>query len=59
VLIVPVAHNSGYFWPRRGWLKKPGTIRVVIGTPIVAQGRDPREVNLEAQAFIEAHSGPT
>lgn len=59
VLVVPVAHNSGYFWPRRGWLKKPGTIRVVIGTPIVAQGRDPREVNLEAQAFIEAHSGPT
>ncbi|HEV7631907.1 MAG TPA: lysophospholipid acyltransferase family protein [Steroidobacteraceae bacterium] len=57
-LIVPVAHNSGYYWPRRGWLKKPGTIRVVIGKPIVAQGRDPREINEEAQRFIEAHSGP-
>jgi len=57
-LVVPVAHNSGYFWPRRGWLKKPGTIRVVIGKPIVAAGRDPREVNAEAQAFIEANSGP-
>ena len=22
--IVPVAHNAGYFWPRRGWVKKPG-----------------------------------
>ena len=21
-LIVPVAHNAGYFWPRRGVLKK-------------------------------------
>jgi 1-acyl-sn-glycerol-3-phosphate acyltransferase len=58
-LIVPVAHNSGYFWPRRGWLKKPGVIRVVIGEPISAQGRDPREVNAQAQAFIEANSGPT
>jgi len=57
-LVVPVAHNSGYFWPRRGWLKRPGTIRVVIGKPIAAAGRDPREVNAEAQAFIEANSGP-
>lgn len=58
VRVVPVAHDSGYFWPRRGWLKKPGTIRVVIGPPIEAAGRDPREINAEAQAFIEAHSGP-
>jgi len=57
-LVVPVAHNAGYFWPRRGLMKKPGTIRVVIGKPIVAAGRDPREVNAEAQAFIEANSGP-
>jgi 1-acyl-sn-glycerol-3-phosphate acyltransferase len=56
-LIVPVAHNAGYFWPRRGLLKKPGTIRVVIGKPIVTKGRDPREINEEAQRFIEANSG--
>jgi len=56
--IVPVAHNAGYFWPRRGLLKKPGTIRVVIGAPIDTRGRDPREINEEAQRFIEAHSGP-
>jgi 1-acyl-sn-glycerol-3-phosphate acyltransferase len=57
-LIVPVAHNSGYFWPRRGLMKRPGTIRVVIGPPIQTAARDPREVNEEAQRFIEAHSGP-
>lgn len=56
--IVPVAHNAGYFWPRRGLLKKPGTIRVVIGAPITTRGRDAREINEEAQRFIEAHSGP-
>jgi 1-acyl-sn-glycerol-3-phosphate acyltransferase len=56
--VLPVAHNAGYFWPRRGLLKKAGTIRVVIGPPIEARGRDPREINEEAQRFIEAHSGP-
>jgi 1-acyl-sn-glycerol-3-phosphate acyltransferase len=53
VKIVPVAHNAGDFWPRRGLLKKPGTIRVVIGPPIEATGRDPRELNNEVQAWIE------
>jgi 1-acyl-sn-glycerol-3-phosphate acyltransferase len=55
-LIVPVAHDSGYYWPRRGLLKKPGTIRVIIGAPISAAGRNPRDVNAEAQSWIEAHS---
>lgn len=54
--IVPVAHNAGYFWPRRGLLKRAGTVRVRIGKPIVAAGREPREVNAEAQAWIEANS---
>ncbi len=57
-LVVPVAHNAGYFWPRRGLLKKPGVIRVVIGPPITTQGRDARAINEEAQRFIDANSGP-
>jgi 1-acyl-sn-glycerol-3-phosphate acyltransferase len=56
--VIPVAHNAGYYWPRRGLLKKPGTIRVVIGPPIATHGRDPREINEEAQRFIEAHQRP-
>lgn len=28
--VVPIAHNAGYFWPRRGFLKKPGVIIVEI-----------------------------
>ncbi len=51
--VVPVAHNAGYFWPRRGWLKKPGTIRVVIGPPIDTNGVEPRVVNERAQQWIE------
>jgi 1-acyl-sn-glycerol-3-phosphate acyltransferase len=56
--IVPVAHNAGHFWPRRGLLKKRGTIRVIIGPPIDPVGRDAREVNEEVQTWIEAHSNP-
>jgi 1-acyl-sn-glycerol-3-phosphate acyltransferase len=52
--IAPVAHNAGDFWPRRGLLKKPGTIRVVIGPAIETAGRDPRELNAEVQDWIEA-----
>jgi 1-acyl-sn-glycerol-3-phosphate acyltransferase len=44
-LLVPVAHDAGRYWPRRGLVKEPGTIRVVIGPPIDAAGRTPREVN--------------
>jgi 1-acyl-sn-glycerol-3-phosphate acyltransferase len=57
--IVPVAHNAGYFWPRRGLHKKRGVIRVIIGPPIDPVGRDTREVNEEVQTWIEAHSKPS
>jgi 1-acyl-sn-glycerol-3-phosphate acyltransferase len=52
--VVPVAHDAGYFWPRRGWLKRPGTIRVVIGPPIATTGMEPRLVNERTQAWIES-----
>ena len=53
-LIVPVAHNAGLYWPRRGLRKKPGTVRVVIGSPVTAAGREVREINEEIQAWMEA-----
>ena len=51
--VVPVAHDAGYYWPRRGLIKKPGTVRVIVGPPIDTAGREPREINEEAQAWIE------
>ena len=56
-LIVPVAHNAGSYWPRRGLLKRPGTVRVVIGRPIAPAGRDVREINREVQEWIESTVG--
>ena len=52
--VIPVAHNAGEFWPRRGWLKRPGTIRLVIGAPIPTDGRDPRELTDEVKQWIES-----
>lgn len=51
--VVPVAHNAGYFWPRRGFLKKPGTIEVVIGPQIPTKGRTPEEINRDVESWIE------
>jgi 1-acyl-sn-glycerol-3-phosphate acyltransferase len=53
-LLVPVAHNAGDFWPRRGVRKLAGTVRFCIGKPVDPAGRDPREVNDEIQRWIEA-----
>ncbi|HEX9851432.1 MAG TPA: lysophospholipid acyltransferase family protein [Woeseiaceae bacterium] len=54
VKIVPVAHNAGDLWPRRGIIKKPGLIRFVIGPPIDASAQAPRETNLIVQGWIES-----
>lgn len=32
--VVPVALNSGYFWGRKAFLKRPGTIVMAFGEPI-------------------------
>ena len=51
--VVPVAHNAGQFWPRRGFLKRPGVISLVIGPVIDTAGREPAEVNRLAEQWIE------
>jgi len=52
-VLVPVAHNSGNFWPRRGLRKYRGTVRFCIGPPVDPAGKDPRAVNAEVQNWIE------
>jgi len=55
--VVPVAHNAGEYWPRRGFLKYPGTIQVVIGPPIDTRGRSPEQIIAAAEAWIETTVG--
>jgi 1-acyl-sn-glycerol-3-phosphate acyltransferase len=51
--VVPVAHNAGSFWLRRGFMKKPGTVRVVIGPTINPRGRKPEEIIKQTEEWIE------
>jgi 1-acyl-sn-glycerol-3-phosphate acyltransferase len=53
-MIVPVAHDAGRYWRRRGLLKKRGTIRVVIGPPIDPAGLEPRELTEKVKGWIDA-----
>jgi len=51
--VVPVAHNAGEFWPRRGFIKYPGVIRVVIGPVIESKGKSAAQINTSAEEWIE------
>ena len=53
VPVVPVAHNSGYFWPRRQFLKYPGTITVSFGPPVTTTGKSPEVIMAEVRNWIE------
>lgn len=50
--VVPVAHDAGHYWPRRGFLKTPGIIRVVIGPAIDSRGKSAEEINRRAEAWV-------
>lgn len=54
VPVVPVAHNSGSFWSRRGFLKLPGVIEVRVGPPIDTSDKRPKQINAEAETWIES-----
>ena len=51
--ILPVAHNAGEFWPRRGFLKRPGTVQVVFGPLLDSGGDSPQELNRRVEEWIE------
>ena len=53
VPVIPIAHNAGVFWRRRGVKKYPGTIRVVIGPEIASRGRKASEIMQDVENWIE------
>jgi 1-acyl-sn-glycerol-3-phosphate acyltransferase len=53
--VVPVALNSGLFWPRRSFFKRPGRI-VVEFLPPIAPGLDRRAFMLELERRLEGAS---
>jgi 1-acyl-sn-glycerol-3-phosphate acyltransferase len=55
VPLLPVAMNAGDFWPRNSFVKKPGTVSVIIGPPIFPEGRSPEIITEEVETWIRTH----
>lgn len=54
VPVVPIAVTSAKVWPRKAFIKRPGTVDVSIGQPISSVGRHPDELMREVEAWIES-----
>ena len=54
VPVIPVAHNAGVFWRRRGVKKYPGKIQVIIGPAIPSRGKKASQIMREVEDWIEA-----
>jgi 1-acyl-sn-glycerol-3-phosphate acyltransferase len=52
--VIPIAVTSAKVWPRKAFIKRPGTVDVSIGKPIPSQGRQPDELMREVEAWIES-----
>lgn len=51
--VIPVAHDAGHYWPKRGFLKKPGTIRMVIGKKIETSDVDAGILNQQLFEWMQ------
>lgn len=52
--VVPICHNAGEFWGKGEFVKRPGTIRVVIGQTISVDGKRATQINEEVEEWIES-----
>ena len=54
-MVLPISHNSGKYWKRRGWLKYRGVISFVIGKPYQTSDMEAEEINELARKWIDNH----
>ncbi|SMF14691.1 1-acyl-sn-glycerol-3-phosphate acyltransferase [Alteromonadaceae bacterium Bs31] len=52
--IIPIAVNSGVYWPTKQMEKVPGCITIVVGPPISPEGKTSRELIGEVETWIES-----
>lgn len=53
--VLPVALNTGLFWPRRSFLRKPGTA-VIEFLPVIEPGLTKEQFSTALQETIESHT---
>ena len=49
--VIPVAHDAGKAWPRHGFVKYPGVIKLVIGDKIAIDENTKRVSDLNRQVY--------
>lgn len=54
--ILMVVHNAGEFWPRRSFLKWPGTVDFIFSEPYESEGKSASVIRTETQAWMESTS---
>lgn len=52
VPILPLALNSGEYWGRNAFFKRPGVVTVSLGPLIETRGKKADEVNRQAEAWV-------
>lgn len=50
-----VAHNAGRFWPKNRFIKRPGTITVVISPPLDVSTLSVANINQHVEQWLEDH----
>ena len=50
--VVPIAMNSGDFWPRKSFLKRPGLITVSIGPALLPENEDANTLMAKVESWI-------
>jgi 1-acyl-sn-glycerol-3-phosphate acyltransferase len=50
--IIPIAHNAGYCWPARRFIKRPGLVTVVIGERVALDSRNASELTADIEHWI-------
>jgi 1-acyl-sn-glycerol-3-phosphate acyltransferase len=53
---VPIAVNTGLFWPGAGWRIRSGTARIHIGPPLESTALNAEALSQRARDWIEAES---
>ena len=52
-MVLPISHNSGKYWKRRGLIKKEGVISFVIGKPFGTENISLDKINDVARNWID------